>query len=66
MLVLELPAGATVGQLAGTLVQKYPRLPRNPAGLVVAVNYEYCGHDTRLMEGDEVALIPPVSGGFHD
>jgi molybdopterin synthase catalytic subunit/molybdopterin converting factor small subunit len=34
-----------------------------PAGLLYAVNKEYAGRDRELAEGDEVALIPPVSGG---
>ena len=34
-----------------------------PAGLLYAVNKEYATHDRALAPGDEVALIPPVSGG---
>jgi MoaE-MoaD fusion protein len=34
-----------------------------PAGLLYAVNKEYAGAETALRDGDEVALIPPVSGG---
>jgi molybdopterin synthase catalytic subunit len=34
-----------------------------PAGLLYAVNKEYAARDRELAEGDEVALIPPVSGG---
>jgi molybdopterin synthase catalytic subunit len=34
-----------------------------PAGLLYAVNQEYAEKDTQLADGDEVALIPPVSGG---
>ena len=34
-----------------------------PAGLLYAVNREYAGSDRPLVDGDEVALIPPVSGG---
>jgi molybdopterin synthase catalytic subunit/molybdopterin converting factor small subunit len=34
-----------------------------PAGLLYAVNREYADRDRELAEGDEVALIPPVSGG---
>jgi molybdopterin synthase catalytic subunit len=34
-----------------------------PEGLLYAVNLEYAGKDTLLADGDEVALIPPVSGG---
>jgi molybdopterin synthase catalytic subunit/molybdopterin converting factor small subunit len=34
-----------------------------PPGLLYAVNREYAGQDRKLVDGDEVALIPPVSGG---
>jgi len=34
-----------------------------PPGLLYAVNREYAGRDFELRDGDEVALIPPVSGG---
>jgi molybdopterin synthase catalytic subunit len=34
-----------------------------PAGLLYAVNFEYAEQDRELADGDEVALIPPVSGG---
>jgi len=34
-----------------------------PAGLLYAVNQEYADRDRKLADGDEVALIPPVSGG---
>ena len=34
-----------------------------PSGLLYAVNREYAGRDQPLADGDEVALIPPVSGG---
>ena len=34
-----------------------------PGGLLYAVNREYVGRDAALADGDEVALIPPVSGG---
>jgi len=34
-----------------------------PAGLLYAVNKEYTDRDRRLVDGDEVAVTPPVSGG---
>jgi MoaE-MoaD fusion protein len=38
-------------------------LGEEPAGLLYAVNQEYADRDYQLAEGDEVAVIPPVSGG---
>ena len=38
-------------------------LGEEPEGLLYAVNREYAGHERELRDGDEVALIPPVSGG---
>ncbi|HYX88482.1 MAG TPA: molybdenum cofactor biosynthesis protein MoaE [Gaiellaceae bacterium] len=38
-------------------------LGEEPEGLLYAVNREYAGRDRELRDGDEVALIPPVSGG---
>ena len=60
---LELPEGATVGSLAEEALRRYPAITRDPARLVVAVNQEYRDHDYILGDGDEAALIPPVSGG---
>ena len=60
---LELPDGATVSDLAEDVLRRYPAITRDPASLVVAVNQEYRDHDYVLRNGDEVGLIPPVSGG---
>jgi molybdopterin synthase catalytic subunit/molybdopterin converting factor small subunit len=48
-----------------TVADVWPRLELGdePAGLLYAVNREYVERDRRLADGDEVALIPPVSGG---
>lgn len=59
----EMPGGATVGDLKGRLVAAFPGLARLRGSLAVAVNTEYSDDSTVLSEGDEVALIPPVSGG---
>jgi molybdopterin synthase catalytic subunit len=49
----------------GRVADVWPLLGRGdePAGLLYAVNQEYAEKDTQLADGDEVALIPPVSGG---
>ena len=62
-LSLSLPAEATVGALAAEVARRHPGLTDEPDALVVAVNDEYRDHDFKLRDGDEVALIPPVSGG---
>ena len=55
---LELPAGARVADVWGAL-----GLGDEPAGLLYAVNRDYAPTDRTLADGDEIALIPPVSGG---
>jgi MoaE-MoaD fusion protein len=57
-LVLELPEGARVRDALAELPELAAGLP-----LVMAVNREYAGEDEPLSAGDELALIPPVSGG---
>ena len=56
--VLEVPEGARAGDVWPQL-----GLGEEPDGLVYAVNRAYAGRDAALADGDEVALIPPVSGG---
>ena len=50
---------------AATVAEVWPALGLGdePAGLLYAVNKEYAKRDRALSDGDEVALIPPVSGG---
>jgi len=62
-LEVELPVGATVGELVDALRSRgspFDRLPTDPA---VAVNRSYSGGERVLSAGDEVAFIPPVAGG---
>jgi len=61
--LLELPDGALVRDVLGHYVAQVPRLKESLASLAVAVNQEYAGVETGLKSGDEVALLPPVSGG---
>jgi molybdopterin converting factor subunit 1 len=59
---LELANDATVYNLQYLLEQKYPRL-KQLASYMVAVNNEYALPGDSLHERDEIAIIPPVSGG---
>lgn len=62
---VELPEGATVGTLLGLLRTRLPeRAPKEAfRGIAVSVNAEYAQGSQILNEGDEVGLLPPVSGG---
>ncbi len=59
---LDIDEGETVGGVAGRLAEKYPRLSA-ALGLRLAVNRAYVPLNHSLSEGDEIAVIPPVSGG---
>ncbi|MCC3159797.1 molybdopterin converting factor subunit 1 [Hymenobacter sp. 15J16-1T3B] len=61
-LELTVPAGQSVQQLLAELHQSFPALGQLRS-LAVAVNNEYAQPETELQERDEIALIPPVSGG---
>lgn len=54
--------GNTTADLKNALEATYPRL-KQLASYMVAVNNEYAEDDTQLAERDEIAIIPPVSGG---
>lgn len=56
-----LPADSTVADLLAALTPRIPSLGRTRG--MVAVNQEYVTPEAALHDGDEVALIPPVSGG---
>ncbi|MBP2672779.1 MAG: molybdopterin converting factor-like protein [candidate division NC10 bacterium] len=62
-LILEVPDGMTASALPQQLATQYPRLRTLVSFLKVAVNQEYADGARVLAEGDEVALLPPVSGG---
>jgi molybdopterin synthase catalytic subunit len=56
---IELPDGACASDVWAAL----PALGEEPAGLLYALNREYVPADRALREGDELAFVPPVSGG---
>ncbi|CCF82921.1 molybdopterin converting factor subunit 1 [Nitrolancea hollandica] len=59
----EVPEGTTAGELLDRIVIEYPAVERLRRASMLMVNQEYVQPDHVLAEGDEVALIPPVSGG---
>ena len=60
---LQVPDGATVADLTQEVRRRFPQLAPPQVKIVVAVNAEYADEDLVLQEGDDVCLIPPVSGG---
>jgi len=62
-LIVDLPEGSTLTQLFDPVQGQFPRLQGLAGSLLFSVNREYAPSDKRLAADDEVALIPPVSGG---
>ena len=63
-LKLELPAGSTVEDVTAEVARQYPAISQFLQRAAFAVNHNYVSRATRLEEQDEVAIIPPVSGGL--
>jgi molybdopterin converting factor subunit 1 len=59
----ELPQGATIQSAWDSLTDEFPALTAHQSSVSCAVNEEYARFNTALSEGDEVAFLPPVSGG---
>jgi molybdopterin converting factor subunit 1 len=59
---LEVEKGMTVDGLKNHLCELYPQFDRLKS-IAIAVNNTYALDDDTLGEGDEIAVIPPVSGG---
>lgn len=60
---LDIPEGTTAGEIFQLAISDTPRLAALERAVMVMVNEEYVEPDHVLQPGDEVALIPPVSGG---
>jgi molybdopterin converting factor subunit 1 len=62
-LVQDVTAGATVRTVWDALVQDYPAIAPYAESMSCAVNADYARMTTTVSDGDEVAFLPPVSGG---
>ncbi len=62
---LEVPAGSTVSDVYDAVKRLHPGLEADRNALRAALNQEFAEWDTAVAAGDEVAFIPPVSGGAH-
>jgi molybdopterin converting factor small subunit len=59
----DLAEGATIETLFGFYVGRQPELAKFRPSLVASRNQEFAAWETRIASGDEVAFLPPVSGG---
>lgn len=60
---VEIPDGTTIANILSTLEARYPRLAGYRSILLTSVNEDYAKPETTIVDGDEVAIFPPVSGG---
>lgn len=62
-MVMTLPTGTTVRELCDRIYDQHPELRRWQELTRFGLNLQFVEADTSLTDGDEVVLIPPVSGG---
>lgn len=60
---LSLPEGATLGDVIRHYEERVPRFREMMESVAMSVNQDYAGPEYKLEAGDEVGLLPPVSGG---
>ncbi len=60
---LQLPDGGSVRDVIAQYESQIPRLKDSLSSIALAVNQQYASPETKLNDNDEVALLPPVSGG---
>jgi molybdopterin converting factor subunit 1 len=63
---LDIPEGGRLESVFDLYAGRFPRLRGMAASVVLALNQEFSTPSAPLAEGDEVAFLPPVSGGSHD
>jgi molybdopterin converting factor subunit 1 len=60
---IEVPEGASLASVFESFAARFPRLREIARSIVLARNQEFADPSSKLEEGDEVAFLPPVSGG---
>ena len=60
---MELPEGAILQDVLDRLNDEKPEISGFFETMQMSVNWQYADHETKLSHNDEVALIPPVTGG---
>lgn len=62
-ITITVPGGVTVSYLNNEILNKYPQLKSFSNKFVTSVNCKVTTGDTVITSSDEIALLPPVSGG---
>ena len=60
---LEVAEGSTLGAVFENYAERFPKLAAMSRSIVLAANHEFARRERVVKEGDEVAFLPPVSGG---
>ena len=60
---IEVPEGGLAASVFEHYSARFPRLAEMSASIVLAVNQRFCSPSEALADGDELAMLPPVSGG---
>jgi sulfur-carrier protein len=61
--VCDVAVGATLADLFAEYAKRFPKLSGFRGSMVVSRNQEFADWETRVSPGDEIAFLPPVSGG---
>jgi molybdopterin converting factor subunit 1 len=61
--VVDVPAGSTLSDLFDQFAARFPQLAAFRASLVASRNQEFAAWDSRVSADDDIAFLPPVSGG---
>ena len=62
-LARDVAPGATIGTLWGQLTREFPDFTAYERSISTAVNADYAKMNHEVRDGDEIAFLPPVSGG---
>ena len=62
-ITVDVPSGSTVAALRAALATSFPALASLLASSAIAVNHDFADATHTIHENDEIAVIPPVSGG---